>query len=177
MLLYLDELLNMISRFMEIGGDVLWFIASALFVMWTLIIERLLYFSKDYPNEAGLLTAEWTTRSDTTSWKARRIRESWISQMKAKLNSQLLVIKTIVTICPMIGLLGTVTGMVSVFELMALAGTGSARLLASGISQATVPTMAGMVAALSGLFISAHLEYSANIRIHELTDHMPHNKS
>ena len=57
---------------------------------------------------------------------------------------------------------------------MAIAGTGSARLLAAGISQATVPTMAGMVAALTGLFVSARLEYSANVRAHELADHMPH---
>lgn len=173
-MLFLDELFDTVSKFIDIGGNVLWFIAAALVVMWTLIIERMWYFSKVYPPEARLMIAQWDAREDTTSWKAHRIREAWISQMTQKLNSKLLVIKTIVTICPMIGLLGTVTGMVSVFELMAIAGTGSARLLAAGISQATVPTMAGMVAALSGLFVSARLEYSANVRAHELADHMPH---
>ncbi len=173
-MLFLDELFDTVSKFIDIGGNVLWFIAAALVVMWTLIIERMWYFSQTYPREARLMIAQWDAREDTTSWKAHRIREAWISQMTQKLNSKLLVIKTVVTICPMIGLLGTVTGMVSVFELMALAGTGSARLLAAGISQATVPTMAGMVAALSGLFVSARLEYSANVRAHELADHMPH---
>jgi len=173
-MLFLDELFDTVSKFIDIGGNVLWFIAAALVVMWTLIIERAWYFSQTYPREARLMIAQWDAREDTTSWKAHRIREAWISQMTEKLNSKLLVIKTIVTICPMIGLLGTVTGMVSVFELMAIAGTGSARLLAAGISQATVPTMAGMVAALSGLFVSARLEYSANVRAHELADHMPH---
>ncbi|MFT6732487.1 MAG: biopolymer transport protein ExbB [Polaribacter sp.] len=173
-MLYIDELFDTVSQFIDIGGDVLWFIAAALVVMWTLIIERMWYYSQAYPREARLMIAQWDAREDTTSWKAHRIREAWISQMTEKLNSKLLVIKTIVTICPMIGLLGTVTGMVSVFELMALAGTGSARLLAAGISQATVPTMAGMVAALSGLFVSARLEYSANVRANELADHMPH---
>ena len=173
-MLFLEELFSTVSRFIDTGGGVLWFIAAALIAMWTLIIERLWYFNQTYPKQARLLIAQWDAREDTTSWKAHRIREAWISQMKESLNSNLLVIKTIVTICPMIGLLGTVTGMVGVFELMALAGTGSARLLAAGISQATIPTMAGMVAALSGLFVSARLEYSASYRAHELADHMPH---
>ncbi len=173
-MLFLQELFATVSSFIDTGGNVLWFIAAALIAMWTLIIERLWYFSRTYPKQARLLIAKWDAREDTTSWKAHRIREAWISQMKESLNSNLLVIKTIVTICPMIGLLGTVTGMVGVFELMALAGTGSARLLAAGISQATIPTMAGMVAALSGLFVSARLEYSASVHAHELADHMPH---
>jgi len=173
-MLFLEELFSTVSKFIDTGGGVLYFIAAALIAMWTLIIERLWYFSRTYPKQARLLIAQWDARQDTTSWRAHRIREAWISQMKESLNSNLLVIKTIVTICPMIGLLGTVTGMVGVFELMALAGTGSARLLAAGISQATIPTMAGMVAALSGLFVSARLEYSANVRAHELADHMPH---
>jgi len=173
-MLFLEELLDTVSKFIDTGGGVLWFIAAALIGMWTMIIERLWFFSRTYPKKARLLIAKWDARGDTTSWKAHRIRDSWISQMTEQLNSGLLVIKTIVTICPMIGLLGTVTGMVSVFELMALQGTGSARLLAAGISKATIPTMAGMVAALSGLFISARLEYSANVRAQELADHMPH---
>ena len=173
-MLFLEELFDTVSRFLEAGGDVLWFIAAALIVMWSLIIERLWYFSFTYPKQARLLVAKWESRKDTTSWRAHRIREAWISQMKTKLHSGLLIIKTIVAICPMIGLLGTVTGMVGVFEIMALAGTGNPRLMAAGITQATVPTMAGMVAALSGLFISSRLEYSANVHAQELADHMPH---
>ena len=173
-MLFFDELYDTVSRFFEAGGDVLWVIAVALIFMWTMIIERLWYFTFTYPKQARLLIAQWDARKDTTSWKAHRIRDAWISQMNEKLQSGLLVIKTIVAICPMIGLLGTVTGMVSVFEIMALSGTGNARLMAAGISMATIPTMAGMVAALSGLFVSSRLEYSANVHAQELADHMPH---
>ena len=173
-MLFIDELIETVSRFLDAGGDVLWVIAFALICMWTMIVERLWYFSFTYPKQARLLVAQWESRKDTTSWKAHKIRAAWISQMNEKLQSGLLVIKTIVAICPMIGLLGTVTGMVGVFEVMALAGTGNVKLMAAGISMATIPTMAGMVAALSGLFISSRLEYSANVRVQELTDHMPH---
>jgi len=173
-MLFFQDLYDTVSRFFEAGGDVLWVIAAALIVMWTMIIERLWYFSYTYPKQARLLIAKWEARKDTTSWQAHRIREAWISQMNEKLHSGLLLIKTVVAICPMIGLLGTVTGMVGVFEIMALAGTGNARMMAAGITQATIPTMAGMVAALSGLFISSRLEYSANVHAQELADHMPH---
>ena len=61
----------------------------------------------------------------------------------------------------LLGLLGTVTGMIEVFEVMAISGSGNPRSMASGVSKATVPTMAGMVAALSGVAMSAYLENKA----------------
>jgi biopolymer transport protein ExbB len=57
----------------------------------------------------------------------------------------------------MIGLLGTVTGMISVFDVMAIEGSSNPQLMASGISMATLPTLAGMVAALAGMFVHARL--------------------
>jgi biopolymer transport protein ExbB len=71
------------------------------------------------------------------------------------------LIKTCVALCPLLGLLGTVTGMIEVFEVMAIAGSGNPRSMASGVSKATVPTMAGMVAALSGVAMSTYLETKA----------------
>ena len=44
--------------------------------------------------------------------------------------------------------MGTVTGMINVFDVMGLVGNSNTRLMASGISLATIPTMAGMVASL-----------------------------
>ena len=48
--------------------------------------------------------------------------------------------------------------MIEVFDVMAISGSGNARAMASGVSRATIPTMAGMVAALSGLIFSVQLE-------------------
>ena len=76
--------------------------------------------------------------------------------------------------CPLIGLLGTVTGMITVFETMASQGTGNPRLMAAGISMATIPTMAGMVAALSGVFFSSRLEARVKIAREKLVDSLPH---
>ena len=68
------------------------------------------------------------------------------------------MIQACVALAPLFGLLGTVTGMIEVFQVMAITGSSNARAMAGGVSRATVPTMAGMVAALSGLFLSFWLQ-------------------
>ena len=55
--------------------------------------------------------------------------------------------------CPLLGLLGTVTGMIEVFDIMAITGTGNARAMASGIARATLPTMTGLFISIVGLFM------------------------
>lgn len=71
---------------------------------------------------------------------------------------------------PLLGLLGTVTGMIQVFNVMAVAGTSNARLMAAGVSAATIPTMAGLVAALSGLYFASSLQRRAKDKIQILED-------
>jgi biopolymer transport protein ExbB len=173
MLYQLEELFDIVRNFMNTGGDVLYIIAFVLLIMWTFIIERLWYHNYTFPRDSRHMIAKWAAREDLSSWQAQRIREAWISQAKESLNQFLILIKTLVAICPMVGLLGTVTGMITVFETMATHGTGNPRLMASGISMATIPTMAGMVAALSGLFVSTRLEASARTKAEQLADRMP----
>ena len=72
------------------------------------------------------------------------------------------LVQSLVRICPLLGLLGTVLGMIEIFDVMALEGSGNARAMASGVSRATIPTMAGMVAALSGLFANTYLQRVAS---------------
>jgi biopolymer transport protein ExbB len=173
MLYQIEELFDFVSNFMGTGGDVLYIIAFVLIVMWMFIIERIWYQNFTFPRESRNMVARWTSRTDLSSWGAHRIREAWISQKKESLNQYLILIKTLVAICPMVGLLGTVTGMITVFETMATHGTGNPRLMAAGISMATIPTMAGMVAALSGLFVSTRLEAAARTKTEQLADRMP----
>jgi biopolymer transport protein ExbB len=70
----------------------------------------------------------------------------------------------------MFGLLGTVTGMIEVFDVMASTGSGNARGMAAGVSKATLPTMAGMVAALSGMLFSIQLERFARDESERVAD-------
>jgi biopolymer transport protein ExbB len=173
-MLFLIELWESVRDFIATGGDVLYVVAFALFLMWIFMVERFWFLNSVFPSLQSKIIANWEKRTDTTSWYAHRIRDAWISEASDKLSERVLLIKTLVAMCPLIGLLGTVTGMIEVFETMATQGTGNPRLMAAGISKATIPTMAGMVAALSGLFFSTRLESKVKIAKEKLVDSLPH---
>lgn len=173
-MLFLMELIESVRSFIATGGNVLYFVAIALFLMWILMIERYWFLMAVYPKLKDDIVAKWDARTDTTSWYAHRIRDTWISEAAELLERNMLTIKTLVAMCPLIGLLGTVTGMIAVFETMAQQGTGNPRLMASGISMATIPTMAGMVAALSGVFFSSRLDVKVKLAKAKLIDSLPH---
>ncbi|MCB1692181.1 MAG: MotA/TolQ/ExbB proton channel family protein [Pseudomonadales bacterium] len=59
---------------------------------------------------------------------------------------------TIAAVTPLLGLLGTVIGMIKVFSAISLEGTGNAQVLAGGISQALITTAAGLTIAIPALF-------------------------
>ena len=84
----------------------------------------------------------------------------------------MMMIKTLVAVAPLFGLLGTVTGMITVFDVMAFTGGGDAKAMAGGVSQATIPTMSGMVAALSGVFGMTYIERIAEREKQLLEDHL-----
>jgi biopolymer transport protein ExbB len=161
-----------IRDFLELGGDVLFLIGLLMIFMWVMIIERLLYFAFNHKTVVKNTIDAWNARPERKSWKARRIREAMISEVRLTSNRFLGLIQASVALAPLMGLLGTVTGMVGVFEIMAILGTGNARAMADGVSKATVPTMCGMVAALSGLFISYWLVKKAQNEVQLLGEHM-----
>lgn len=168
------DAVNSIRGFLELGGDVLYGIMVILFLMWTFILERLWYFYKVHPDEKLKIVELWEARADTTSWYAKRIREQMISQVSLALKRNISLIKTLIAICPLLGLMGTVTGMITVFDVMTFSGSGNARAMAAGVSMATVPTMAGMVAALSGVYFGTWLEHKAVTETEKLEDLLHH---
>jgi len=173
-----------VRDFMELGGDVLTLIAITIFVMWVLIVERLIYFRTGL-NAVGKQALDvwqsradrkswnahqvaldvWQSRADRKSWNAHQVRDKLISGFDMAANTGVPVIQTLVALCPLLGLMGTVTGMIEVFDVMAISGTGNARSMASGVSKATIPTMAGMVGALSGVFLTTMITRTIERRV------------
>ncbi len=163
----LVEIFESIRDFTETGGTVLLVIGGLIFVMWILILERIFYVSFGHKQFKRDVIQTWQARSDRSSWNAEQIRQALISRVSLKLRFSLPIIQALVALCPLLGLMGTVTGMIQVFDVMAMSGGGNARSMAAGVSQATVPTMAGMVGALSGVFASTWLTRLAKTeRIH-----------
>jgi len=139
------------------GGFVLVPIMITAFFLWVFIMERLSYYMFAHASLKKMLSAEWDARTDKRSWRSRAIRDDLVSQVKVHTDRNVGIVQALVAIAPLLGLLGTVTGMIQVFDVMALSGSSSARLMAGGVFKATIPTMAGMVVALSGLYFSTWL--------------------
>jgi biopolymer transport protein ExbB len=152
-MIWLYDAIEAIRDFMNLGGPVLTWIAITIFVMWVLIIERLLFFRTTMKTVVADMQQSWEARAERRSWHAHQIREAMISRFDQLTTGSIPMIQTLVALCPLLGLLGTVTGMIRVFEVMALSGSGNVRAMAAGVSQATIPTMAGMVGALSGVLL------------------------
>ena len=84
------------------------------------------------------------------------------------INKDFFIIQTLIALCPVLGLLGTVTGMIEVFDVVSFFGTGNARALASGITKATLPTMTGMAISIVGLLTYTVLNSKSQSIISEL---------
>ena len=169
---WFDNAYEAVARFMDMGGNVLWLIAILLFVMWALIFERAWYFYSGWKKDAAEAIAIWEGRSERKSWAAHQVRRKLIAEAQDRINTFLPVIKTLVSLCPLLGLLGTVTGMIEVFNIMAVTGGGDAKSMAGGVSRATIPTMAGMVAALSGVFANTYVTRTAAREAQFLEDNL-----
>lgn len=151
---WLDELRALFAS----GGIVLQLIAFLALLMWFCIFERLLYLTRTRRQLAKRVATYWHARSERGSWQARQIRRYLISLIQQGLERNLSLILACIALAPLLGLLGTVTGMIEVFEAMTHAGLGNVRAIASGISRATIPTMAGMLVAISGMAMSVWLQ-------------------
>ena len=84
-----------------------------------------------------------------------------ILETQPKLERGLSIITVTAAVAPLLGLLGTVTGMINTFKLITLFGTGDARSLSSGISEALITTEFGLIVAIPSLLLSAFLSRKA----------------
>ncbi|WP_286266113.1 MotA/TolQ/ExbB proton channel family protein [Thalassotalea atypica] len=172
MTLFID-MMNSIREFLDTGGQVLTVIAGVICLMWLLIFERVYFYLKTYRSIKQSIIANWNSRTERYSWNAEHIRMANVSRASELLNQNVALIQSLVVLCPLLGLLGTVTGMIQVFDVMAISGSGNARSMASGVSRATIPTMAGMVGSLSGVFVVTWLQRTSKRRTELLEDNLP----
>lgn len=161
--------------FMSAGGVVMWALAVLCVVFWTLVFERFWYMRRVFPEWVSERRHAWqqVLSDDPGNWQ-RAVRSAWLAQAQQRLLGPLRVSKSLVAMYLLLGLLGTVTGMVAVFDVLAISGAGNPRGMAAGVWQATLPTMAGMVLAITGLFSLARLERDARRALERLADQLRH---
>lgn len=161
-----------IQDFVDQGGPVLWVLFATCLLLWLLILERLCFLRLVWPRRAARIVAQWQARDDRLSWRAKKIREAIVSEVHMQLHLMLPLIKVLVALCPLLGLLGTVLGMIGVFEVIAVSGNDDAQAMARGVYRATIPTMAGLVVALTGIYFTVRLRQLADAAAGRLVDRL-----
>ncbi len=164
------EVVDSIGDFIDQGGPVLWVLFAACVLLWMLILERVWFVRIVWPRRARSLVAEWDARDNCRSWRAKKIREAIVSEVNMELHALLPLIQVLVALCPLLGLLGTVLGMIGVFEIIAVSGNDDAQAMARGVYRATIPTMAGLMVALSGIYFTVRLRRLADRESSRLMD-------
>jgi biopolymer transport protein ExbB len=160
-----------VTDLIEAGGPFVGWILLCCLILWTLVIERFVYFSRVLPRESAELLARWQARSDHRSWCARQIRQAMISRLNAGMTSSLRLMRVLVPLSPLLGLIGTVSGMLEVFDSMALRGSADARTMASGVSHAMICTLTGLAVSITGLYPVHYFTSRARRQTELLADH------
>tara|TARA_B100000035_G_scaffold299059_1_gene293405 strand:+ start:134 stop:625 length:492 start_codon:yes stop_codon:yes gene_type:complete len=162
----IGEVFKTYSNFINQGGPVvliLFFISIYLFI---LISAKFKFLFSDIE----ILKAEY--KQNLLSLKKDQLYSLNLSALKCDFKNLIIkdfyIIQTLIALCPVLGLLGTVTGMIEVFDVVSFFGTGNARALASGITKATLPTMTGMAISIVGLLTYTVLNSKSQSLISEL---------
>jgi len=124
--------------------------------------------SKNNPLGRVLLVAESNPSADTETLELK-LGEAILQETPA-LESMLTLIKMIATIAPLGGLLGTVTGMITVFQQITVYGAGDPTIMAGGISSALMTTVLGIVVAIPTIFMHTVVKSRADNIIHILEE-------
>jgi biopolymer transport protein ExbB len=167
------------------GGWIMLPLVITSVVLWTMIVDRLREFAAlgrgdlDRQEAIALVSGQSTVpvRNDL-GLRARLVREflrersgvvaldrkilGQVSlQLQQTLDARLAAIAVLAAVAPLLGLLGTVLGMIETFEVISVFGTGNSRAMASGISIALITTQTGLLVAIPGLLMSNRLNRTA----------------
>jgi len=135
-----------------LGGPIVDWIFLCCLLLWFLAIERAWYFTRTLPKQLRETELVWQSRPEKTSWNARQIRRALISRVNAGMTANLPLLRVLVPMAPLLGLVGTVSGMLNVFDSMAALGSADARSMATGVSEAMICTLSGLLVSVTGLY-------------------------
>ncbi|HWK53870.1 MAG TPA: MotA/TolQ/ExbB proton channel family protein [Hyphomicrobiales bacterium] len=145
-------LLEAVAALIAEGGPFVFAIFATGVLMWAMIAERYIYFMTVLPGRIRSTLSAWEGRAEHESWSARQIRRLYISRLHSEMTAGFPIMQVLVPLSPLLGLVGTVSGMLEVFDSMALRGSADARTMASGVSHAMICTMTGLAVSISGLY-------------------------
>jgi biopolymer transport protein ExbB len=164
------------SALLEAGGPVMVAILGLSVLMWGLILERYRFLGRELGALADRTVREWQAQPHGFVLQDRRLRAALLRRFDDVATAGVGVVEVIAAVLPMVGLLGTVVGMIRIFEVITVFGSGNTRAMADGISQALVTTMAGLVTALSGIYFTSDLRTRAERARERLASRLAHDE-
>lgn len=154
------------------GGWVIAAILALSTVMWVLIADRYWFMARAIGPLTESTLAHWQQEHSRQRAVNQRLRASLINGFQQRLSNSIGTIQVITAILPLLGLLGTVSGMIKTFEVMTVFGTGNVRGMADGISQALLTTMGGLLTALSGMYFASNLSARVDTETEKLSQRL-----
>ena len=178
------------------GGWIMVPLVGVSVVMWTAILDRLRVYralaARDLDGRgavAAVAAGDMSAVAGRAGLKAALVHDFLVERtgrpqldrdilgecalrQRRRLRRGLAVITVLAAVAPLLGLLGTVLGMIETFDVIAAFGTGYARALAGGISVALITTQTGLLVAIPGLVLSGRLRDRAEqlrLRLAETT--------
>jgi biopolymer transport protein ExbB len=174
-----------IEDFLWAGGIVMVPLLMVSVLMWALIINRTFFFrrlyrknisrtmageyvkNREFPDQVKykgaitLLVTEFLKKRSGNSRVDSYLLDETVLSLVSAFDKYLAVIGVLAAMAPLLGLLGTVTGMIATFDIISVFGTGNARAMAGGISQALITTQTGLLVAIPGLYMFSFLTRKA----------------
>ena len=182
--IFQDHILGM-EVFISSGGLVMIPLMVMSVLMWALIVNRVFFFRrlyrrnmsrktalahvnasklpdpKKYRGAVAMLVNGYLRRRCGMAQVDRFILDETVLVLVSSLNRYLGLITVLAVLAPLMGLLGTVTGMIATFDVISVFGTGNAKAMAGGISEALITTQTGLLVAIPGLYMSGFLSRRA----------------
>ena len=145
-----------------IGLGLLAFLLGLIKLLQLLIVGRKVAAQKnnsrpDTGNPLGRVLAVAADNPDADREQLELMLDEVVLRESGKLEGLIWLVRIVSVVAPLMGLLGTVTGMIRTFQSITLFGAGDPRMMAGGISEALVTTMLGLVTAIPLVLLHALL--------------------
>jgi len=178
---------------LQSGGPVMWPLLLCSLVVLTVIIERLLFWFSLERNRNRKLMDEVLSMAETGDWETIREKtagnrdhiirilvvgilhrdfdmgramEAEANVMLQRMNHYMPVLDTMITVAPLLGILGTVLGIIGSFKMLGSGGIADPRLVTGGIAQALITTAAGLTIAIIAVIPFNYFNSRINRAIH-----------
>ncbi len=193
MIRFLQDHISHIEDYVRSGGIVMIPLMIVSVLMWVLIINRAFFLRQlyrknmsrrkagefvktnkfpdhhEYKGVTALFITEFLSRRSGKSSIDKFILDETVILVVASLDKYLAFIGILAGVAPLLGLLGTVTGMITTFDIISVFGTGNAKAMAGGISEALITTQTGLLVAIPGLYMRNFLTRRAENLKHRIS--------